>query len=77
MDLPRSNGDTLWDVLLPEAVVIAPTGVAWLAFVDPDDTRDLEPAATRASPRARDAMPCTEARWGTHTRNRVRVPDRR
>ena len=52
MDLPRSNGDPLWDVLLPEAVVIASTGVAWLAFVDPDDTRGLEPAA-RASPRTR------------------------
>ena len=51
-DLPAYNGDALWELPVPGTFVMAPDGTVRLAFVDPDYTHRLEPAAILAALRA-------------------------
>ena len=48
-DLPAYNGDALWELPVPGTFVMAPDGTVRLAFVDPDYTHRLEPAAILAA----------------------------
>jgi len=43
-DLPAYNGDQSWELPMAGTFIIARDGTARLAFVDPDYTRQLEPA---------------------------------
>jgi peroxiredoxin len=43
--LPDHNGDESWELPVPGTFVIGKDGVVRLAFVEPDHTRRLEPAA--------------------------------
>jgi peroxiredoxin len=48
-DLPAYNGDASWELPVPGTFVIASDGTVRLAFVDPDYTHRLEPAAIVAA----------------------------
>jgi peroxiredoxin len=43
--LPEHNGDESWELPVPGTFVIGRDGVVALAYVEPDHTRRLEPAA--------------------------------
>ena len=45
LDLARVNGSETWELPIPGSYVIAQNGTITLAFVDPDYTHRLEPAA--------------------------------
>ncbi|GHO46709.1 peroxiredoxin-like family protein [Ktedonospora formicarum] len=44
MDLPVYNGDESWELPMPGTFVIDQSGIACLAFVDPNFTQRLEPS---------------------------------
>ena len=48
-DLSVYNGDASWELPVPGTFVIAPDGTVRLAFVDPDYSHRLEPAAILAA----------------------------
>jgi peroxiredoxin len=43
--IPKFNGDDSWELPMPGTFVLSRSGLVWLAHVDPDYTRRLEPAA--------------------------------
>ncbi len=45
LDLSRVNGSEMWELPMPGSYVIAQDGTIALAFIDPDYTHRLEPAA--------------------------------
>jgi peroxiredoxin len=45
LDLSKVNGSETWELPIPGSYVIAPDGTIALAFIDPDYTHRLEPAA--------------------------------
>jgi peroxiredoxin len=45
LDLSKVNGSETWELPIPGSYVIAPDGTIALAFLDPDYTHRLEPAA--------------------------------
>ena len=45
LDIAKVNGSETWELPMPGSYVIAQDGVVTLAFVDPDHTHRLEPAA--------------------------------
>ncbi len=45
LDLQKVNGSDIWELPIPGSYVIAEDGTITLAFVDPDYTHRLEPAA--------------------------------
>lgn len=49
IDLEQSNGDTSWQLPMPGTFVIGRDGIIHLAFVHPDYTQRLEPAAILAA----------------------------
>ncbi len=47
--IPKFNGDDSWELPMPGTFVLSDSGVVWLAHVDPDYTRRLEPLAILAA----------------------------
>lgn len=45
VSLERWNGDGSWELPIPATYVVGPDGIIRFAYVDPDYTRRLEPAA--------------------------------
>ena len=45
LDIARVNGSDTWELPIPGSYVIAQDGTIALAFIDPDYTHRLEPAA--------------------------------